>query len=137
MRTTMLAALAAACLALAACGDDEDFANEPRPPNPIVVTAVVADERVSVSPSRFGAGIIVLRVTNQAPSSQRVTLRSRAGGRAIEQTTGPINPNDVAELRADVRPGTYTVSSSSDAVEPATVTVGPPRPSAQDQLLQP
>jgi hypothetical protein len=133
----MLAALSAGLVVLGGCGED-DFANRERPARPIVVTAVVSGERVSVSPARFGAGTIDLTVTNQTAASQRVTLRSLGRtGRTLQQTTGPINPSDVTTLKARLHTGTYTLAASSGSVDPARIHVGAPRPSAQDELLQP
>jgi hypothetical protein len=122
------------------CGDEDDSANEPRPPAPIVVTASISNDEVSVSPRTFGAGPVSLVITNQTDASQEVRLETdEVGGTrpGIQQETGPINPADTAQLRADVREGTYRVSVSSDAIEPATLRVGPERESAQNDLLQP
>ena len=47
MRTSVVVVLAAAFLAagLGACGADEDYANRPRPPSPINVTAAIDKEQ--------------------------------------------------------------------------------------------
>ncbi|MGH2919583.1 MAG: hypothetical protein ACRDLS_13450 [Solirubrobacteraceae bacterium] len=134
--------MAALVLAITAagCGGNDGFGNEPRPPQEITVSATIAPTRISVSPSRFGAGPIELLVSNQTRTSQRLTLRSETladGGRELKQSTGPINPGDTASLKADLDPGTYTVSVQDEAIDPARIVVGPPRPSAQDRLLQP
>jgi hypothetical protein len=137
-RAAVAAALALA-LALGGCGSDDDFANSPRPPTLITVSAAISTARVTVSPSRFGAGAIELIASNQTATSQRVTLRSRRrpGGREeLEQSTGPINPGDTASLKADVSEGSYLVSARSTAIEPATIVVAAPRES-RDSLLQP
>ncbi len=121
------------------CGND-DFANAPRPPAAIVVSAAILQRGVSVSPDRFGAGTITLKVTNQTASSQRLVLRSRglaSGGRAVDQSTGPINPSDTATLTADLDQGAYLVTASRGAIPPATIRVGARRRSAQNRLLQP
>jgi len=131
----------AAPLALAGCADDDQHANEPRPPAPIVVTANIAKNRVSVSPARFGAGPISLIVTNQTARSQQVTLESvmsPGGDRAgLRQNTGPINPRDTAQLDADVPKGAYEVRVGVEGVRPATIDVGARRPSAQQDLMLP
>ena len=124
-------------LAAAGCGEDDDFANQPRPPSPIVVSAAVTESGVSVSPDEFGAGAVNLIVTNQTDGSHEVTLASRGGGESLQQGTGPINPGDTASVKVDLEPGTYRVSAGSGSIEPATVEVGPPRESAQDRLLEP
>ncbi len=125
-------------LVASGCGDDDDFANEPRPPAAITVSAAISANRVSVSPSRLGAGTVELIASNQTATSQRLTLRSRSrsGGNALlEQTTGPINPGDTASLRADLAEGSYLVSARSNAIDPATLVVSAKRQGAG--LLQP
>jgi len=104
------------------------------------IGAAVAQSRVSVSPARLGAGPIDLIASNQTTTSQEITLRSEAGPAAakrLQQSTGPINPGDTASLKADLLPGSYSVSVSSPRIAPARITVGPPRPSSQDRPLQP
>ena len=125
---------------VAACGDEDDYANEPRPPSPIVVSAAVTDGRVSVSPKRFGAGPVNLIVTNQTDRAQEITLETdEIGGSApgIQQRTGPINPGDTASLKADLKQGTYKVGVDSQNIRAAALDVADARPSAQNELLQP
>ncbi|WP_205698948.1 hypothetical protein [Conexibacter sp. SYSU D00693] len=122
---------------VAGCGDDEDYPNEARPPSPIVVTASISAERVSISPRDFGAGPIDLVVSNQSDSTQRLTLQTAGADSGIRQQTGPINPRETATLSADLPRGEYEVAVSGDGIRPARVEVGAERASAQDQLLQP
>ena len=125
---------------IAACGEEDDYENRPRPPAPILVSASINEERVSVSPRTFGAGPITLIVTNQTESAQEVVLETdEIGGSApgIEQQTGPINPGDTASLKANLREGTYRVAVNGRGIAEASLDVGEARPSAQDQLLQP
>lgn len=122
------------------CGEEDDYENEPRPPAPIVVSASITDDRISVSPRTFGAGPITLIVTNQTQSDQEVVLETEEiGGNApgIEQQTGPISPGDTASLKADLREGTYRVAVDGRGIAEAALDVGEPRASSQDQLLQP
>ncbi len=124
----------------AACGEEDDYKNEARPPQPIVVSASITDDRVSVSPRTFGAGPITLIVTNQTQSAQELVLETEEiGGSApgIEQETGPISPGDTASLKADLRQGTYRVAVNARGIAEAALDVGEPRESAQNQLLQP
>jgi len=130
----------AAAIVLAGCGATADSRTDPRPPAPIVLTASISDQRVSVSPRRFGAGPISLIVTNQTETAQRVTLESvdAAGqGPGLKQETAPISPRDTATLKADVDPGRYSVHVAGDAITAAALRVGPERKSAQNDLLQP
>jgi hypothetical protein len=130
----------AAAVVLAGCGATADSRTDPRPPAPIVLTASISDQRVSVSPRSFGAGPISLIVTNQTKTAQRVTLESMdaAGqGPGLKQETAPISPRDTATLKADVDPGSYSVHVAGDAIAAAALRVGPERKSAQNDLLQP
>lgn len=136
----VLVATVVLAVALAGCGGDDGFGNEPRPAAEVTVGAAIAPKRVSVSPSRFGAGPIELIVSNQTRTSQRLTLESQLladGGRELRQSTGPINPGDTASLKADLDPGTYTVFTADEDIGQARIEVGPRRESAQDRLLQP
>jgi hypothetical protein len=138
--STAPAVLAGAALVLVGCGGGSDYANRARPPVPITVTAAILKDRVAVSPARFGAGPITLIVTNQTARSQDVTLETNESGATqagIRQATGPINPQDTSQLKADVREGSYVVRVRTASIKPAQVTVGRARPSGQDKLLQP
>ena len=135
-RVRAVGLLAAALIA--GCGSDEDYANEPRPPSPINITAAITDEKISVSPQSFGAGPIVLIVSNQSAAAQKVTFESdTSGGPGVRQTTSPINPRGTATLKVDVTQGTYELSVEDANVAAATVEVGAKRASAQNDLLQP
>lgn len=125
---------------IAGCGEEDDYENKPRPAAPIVVSAAISPERISVSPKEFGAGPVTLIVTNQTDSAQEVTLETNEiGGDSpgIEQKTGPISPGDTASLKADLGQGTYRVGVNGRGISEAAVEVGEPRKSAQDELLQP
>ena len=133
-----LGAMLAAAAALAGCGSDDDYANKPRPPSPIVITATILKDKVAVSPRAFGAGPVQLIVANQTEAAQRVTFESKGGSGGFTQASGPINPRDTATLRADVPSGAAVVSvGGASGIKNAEVNVGTRRPSAQDQLLQP
>jgi hypothetical protein len=133
----MSAVLAAAVLAIGGCGSEDDYKNELRPPAPINVTAYVSAQKVSVSPASFGAGPIVMIVTNQSNSSQDVTITSEPETASFTQSTGPINPGDTGQIKLDVAQGTYVIKTGDDSIRPATLVVGAQRRSAQNELLQP
>jgi hypothetical protein len=126
------------CLLLAACGGS-DYANKPRPASPINITAAISPKKVSISPKTFGAGPIVIIISNQTGQTQTVTVETKelGGNRpGTKQTSTPIDPNDTASMKVDVRKGTYEISAKG-GMQPATVEVGDERRSAQDQLLEP
>jgi hypothetical protein len=128
-------------LVASGCGEESSStSNGERPAVPIIITASISTEQVSVSPKRFGAGPITLIVSNQTGASQRVTLESddaAGSGPGVRQQTAPINPRDTAQLEADVRPGRYRVAVEGGGIDAATVDVGAPRRSAQNQVLLP
>ena len=135
---TSAALAAVSTFGLAACGgDDDDYANTPRPPAPIVLTAAISAKEVSISPAKFGAGPVSLIITNLTDSPQEVTFESDGSSAGFTQSTSPINPRDTATLKADVPEGDAVVKVSSDGIKQASVAVGPKRESAQNELLQP
>jgi len=130
-------AAAALCgLALAACGEQERYSNNPRPAAPLNISAYISASSVSVSPQRFGGGLVVVTVTNQSAESQEATLEGGDTGE-LAQSTGPINPGDTGQLKVSMREGTYTLRTADGGVDPAQITVTGARPSAQDEVLQP
>ena len=134
------AVLSVATGALAGCGDSgDDYANKPRPATPINVTAAISDKKISISPKQFGAGPVVIIVSNQSSGDQTVTLQTEELGGSkpgTKQSSDPIAPRDTGTLKADVREGSYSLSVS-DGPKAATLEVGPARKSAQDELLRP
>ena len=134
------AGIALTLVFVAGCGGGGDYANKPRPPAPINVTAAITNSRISVSPQRFGAGPIVLIISNQSSSAQKVTfetdeLGGSQPGRKFDTT--PINPRGTATLKVDVRKGDWKLSASEQGIRAASVSVAGERKSAQGELLQP
>jgi hypothetical protein len=116
------------------CGGSSERTNSLRPPATINIAVKVGDDAVEASPAKFGAGPIVVQASNQSSASQRLTLE----GPRVKQSFGPINPRDTATLKVNVTPGEYTLSADGTAgIQQAILTVGPKRPSAQNELLQP
>ncbi len=127
-------------LAVCGCGGGGDYANKPRPPSPINVTAAITNSRVSVSPQRFGAGPIVLIISNQSSSAQKVTFQTdelggSKPGRKFD--TSPINPRATATLKVDVREGNWKLSTADGGIRAAALSVGRKRKSSQGDLLLP
>jgi hypothetical protein len=125
---------------LAGCGSGDDYENAPRPPAPINVTAAIDGERVRVSPQSFGAGPVVIVISNQSGLPQEVTFETDelgGGTGGIRRSTEPIPPRSTGTLKVDPREGTYTLATSSQGIEPAAVVVSERRESSQDELLLP
>ena len=131
-RGPVLASVAVVAVGVAGCGAD-DHPNEPRPPAPIEVTAKVDDERVDVQPSKFGAGLVVMTISNQSDDPVQI---------AVEGPTfreGPvIAPGQPGNLKANFEEGEYEVTAGEDSnARPTLLTVGPERASSQNDLLLP
>jgi hypothetical protein len=121
----------------AGCADDEERTNGERPAAAINVTAAIADGRIHVSPRRFGAGPIRVIVSNQTRSEQEVTLATAGDASGVTGSSAPIRPAGTGTLQIDVPEGDLEVRTADRAIEATTLSVGAPRPSAQDQLLLP
>ena len=110
-RKTTIGMLAVSALAVSACGATSKGATTPRPPAPVNLTVYIDNSRVSVSPSRVGAGPVAFIITNQATQAESLAiLRARsAAGQALADT-GPINPQATAQVTVNfTAPGLYTL----------------------------
>jgi hypothetical protein len=129
MRTPLVAV---AALALAGCGGP-DYKNEPRPATPLAVTASLSPEKVSVSPARFGAGLAVITITNLADEPETLVVEG-----PVTKSSRLIDPGDTADLKIDFKSGVYRAKAGANPkAKPETLQIGRPRPSAQNELLEP
>jgi hypothetical protein len=125
------AAVVAVALAVGGCGRD-DFKNEPRPPITAEISVKIAKDGVAVSPREFGAGLANFTIAN---------LTTKPGTLAIH---GPIDADSeeipaagTGTIKVNMKTGRYEASVSGGAVRPFSFTVGPKRPSGQNDLLLP
>jgi hypothetical protein len=132
-------ASAVALLGAAGCGSDDKYKNDPRPPTTIVISTAILPDKVSVSPVKFGAGPVSLTVANETDASQQLSIVRRINGQKQDTNdrTGPINPHDTATLKAELDEGDYELRVEGNGIAPAVISVGAPRASAQNELLQP
>jgi hypothetical protein len=135
-RAITAAVLAAGGVAVG-CGE-EDFANEPRPPVPIELTGVIQDDAVTVSPSRIGAGPILITISNQTRNEATITLESAS----IRERVGPVPPLDTATIQRTLDPGRYEVRAGSKValpreIRPAELEIGRERENSNSDLLLP
>jgi hypothetical protein len=124
-------------VALGACGG-EDFKNRPRPANALELSGVIQEDKVTVSPNSFGAGPVLITISNQTKEAHTVTLE----GESLRERVGPINPLDTATIQANVDTGNYEVRAGSaravaKEIQPAELDVGESRGDSNDQLLLP
>lgn len=128
-------ALLACGLVIAACGED-DFENLPRPAAPIEIGARVSDGRIEVSPSKasaVGAGLANITISNQ--SDQQISLTLEGPTDAVGD---PVPPGGVGSMKAELAEGEYEVTAGEESdARPDLLSVGPDRPSSQNDLLLP
>jgi hypothetical protein len=142
MRRRTIGILAAGALAVSGCGGaTSSGATTPRPAAPVNLTVFIDDSAVSVSPSSVGAGPVTFIITNQASQAESLAIQP-ANGQALANT-GPINPQATAQVTVNFSAqGNYSLSTADgdgggSSVQAATIHVGSPRPSSDDQVLQP
>jgi hypothetical protein len=118
-------------LAVAGCGRD-DFNNDPRPPIPAEISVKVATDGVVVSPREFGAGLAYITVANLTNDTGSLVING-----PVDATSDPIGPGDADTIKVQMESGSYEASVDGIAVRPFNFTVGPERPSGQNDLLLP
>lgn len=129
----LLVGVCALALTAVGCGS-EDHPNEPRPPAPIELSALIEDRKVTLDPHNFGAGLANITISNQSDDVARLTIE----GERAETASAPLQPNSVTTIKFEFAEGEYEVSAGSQSsAEPQQVNVGPERPSAQNELLLP
>jgi hypothetical protein len=128
-----LPAAAFTVLAVAASGCGRtDFKNDPRPPVPAEVTVKIAKYGVAVSPKQFGAGLVNFSVANLTDQTGALAIRG-----PVNASSPRIPPAGALTFKVDMKSGGYQASVDGIAVRPFGFTVGPERPSGQNDLLLP
>ena len=127
----LVAAALLGVLAVAGCGRS-DFKNDPRPPVPAEVSVKISSQGVAVSPREFGAGLVNFTVANLTNETGSLAIHG-----PINATSPEIAAGDADTVKVDMKTGSYEASVNGFAVAPFGFTVGPERPSGQNQLLLP
>jgi hypothetical protein len=122
---------------VAGCGED-DFKNEARAPVRVALTGVIQDDKVTVSPSKIGAGPVEITISNQTSRERTITLE----GESITEQQGPVQPGDTATIQKTLEPGSYEVRAGSKKavrreIQPALLEIGKQRKNSNNELLQP
>ena len=126
-----VAAVFVCVLLVAGCGRN-DFNNDPRPPVPAEVSVKIARDGVGVSPKEFGAGLVNLTVANLTNQTGSLAIHGPVSADSAE-----IGPGDADTVKVELKSGNYEASVDGMAVRPFNFTVGPERPSGQNDLLLP
>jgi hypothetical protein len=146
MRIRTIGQLAITALIVSACGSAGGrSASLSRPPNAVNLTVYVNDSKVSVSPTKVGAGPITFIVTNQASHAEALAISMDGSTLA---STAPINPQGTTQVSVDFKPGRYTIAtgfqgkndaqlSKQSSIRPASIHIGRERASSSNSVLQP
>jgi hypothetical protein len=134
MRRICAAALLMVAAAVGGCGS-EDFPNEPRPPAPVELSARIDGGGVQVAPTTVGAGLATITISNQ--SQDEVQLDFNGPSNDSNRSTNPIPAGGVSSLKLELEQGDYTIEPDVSSIPSDTLTVGPERASAQNELLLP
>src|ERR1700743_279900 len=146
MRIRTIGQLAVTALVVAGCGSGgAQSPSAARPANPVNLTVYVNDSRVSVSPTKVGAGPLTFIVTNQASHAESLAISM--GGSTLA-STAPINPQGTTQVSVNFRPGRYTIATGSEgrneaqlskqsSIRPASIHIGRERESSNNSALQP
>jgi hypothetical protein len=130
-RLLVIAAALVTALAVAGCGRD-DFKNDPRPPIPAEVSVKIAKDGVGVSPKEFGAGLVNFTIANLTTEPGTLAIHG-----PVDADSREIPPAGTSTIKVDMKTGSYEASVSGIAARPFSFTVGPERPSGQNDLLLP
>ena len=130
-RVLVFAAALVTALVVAGCGRD-DFKNDPRPPIPAEVSVKIAKDGVAVSPNEFGAGIVNFTIANLTTEPGTLAIQG-----PVDADSSEIPPTGTGTIKVEMKTGSYEASVSGVAARPFSFTVGPERPSGQNDLLLP
>jgi hypothetical protein len=136
-------ALLTGVVLLSGCGS-EDFDNDPRPAAAEELTAVIQEDKITVSPDgtkgTLGAGPFLITISNQTGEEYTVILDGEPLETVVQ--TRAINALDTGTIQQTLAEGSYEVRTGSEKaqereIQPAELTIGPPRKSSNDDLLLP
>ena len=127
----VFAAALVTALVVAGCGQD-DFKNDPRPPIPAEVSVKIAKDGVAVSPREFGAGLVNFTIANLTTEPGTLAING-----PVDADSSEIPPAGTDTVKVELKTGSYEASVSGLAARPFSFTVGPERPSGQNDLLLP
>src|SRR4051794_35555454 len=127
----LLATLVVAGLVVVGCGRN-DFNNDPRPPIPAEISVKIGPDGVVVSPKEFGSGLVNFTVANLTTGTGSLAIHG-----PVDADSNQVGPGDADTLKVQLKTGNYEASVDGIAVRPFNFTVGPERPSGQNDLLLP
>lgn len=117
------------------CGEErQPRKNAWRPALPAGVSVLMSAGSIRVDPQTVGAGQLDLMIANRTTNGRPLVLVRRDGG-AVTLRTPMIAAGEATRAGVIVEPGSYELRSGS--LQSTALTVGPQRPSSQNQLQTP
>jgi hypothetical protein len=117
---------------LSGCGRD-DFKNDPKPPVPIPATIEVSDQKIDISPTALGAGLVNFIVANNSGKEAALKIDG-----PVDETSSPIPSNGNGVLKVNMDKGHYKLSiEGANKIAPAELVVGAEREPSNNDLLLP
>src|SRR4051794_41635910 len=130
-RALPLAIALVTALVVAGCGRN-DFKNDPRPAIPAEISVKIAKDGVGVSPKEFGAGLVNFTIANLTTEPGTLAIHG-----PVDVNSSEIPPAGTDTVKVEMKTGSYEASVSGVSARPFSFTVGPERPSGQNDLLLP
>ncbi len=127
--------LTVAAGAASGCGEErQPRKNAWRPALPAGVSVLMSADAIRVDPQVIGAGQLDLMIANRTANGRPLVL-VRSDGGEVALRTPMIAAGDATKAGVIVSPGSYELRSGS--LRTTELTVGPERPSSQNQLQTP
>jgi hypothetical protein len=99
---------------------------------PAELSAKVDNRKVVVVPDRIGAGLAVVTVSNQSADDVQVAFDG-----PTDAMTGEIPAGSIGQVQFQLETGEYAIDADVPTIASGTMSVGPERPSAQNELELP
>lgn len=132
---TAVLLLTVAAGAASGCGEErQPRKNAWRSALPVGVSVLLSNDSIRVDPQTIGAGQLDLMIANRTTNGRPLVLVRRDGGE-VALRTPMIAAGEATSAGVIVEPGSYELRSGS--LQSTELTVGPQRPSSQNQLQTP
>jgi hypothetical protein len=92
----------------------------------------IARDGVAVSPKEFGAGLVNFTIANLTTQPGTLAISG-----PVDADSSEIPPAGTDTVKVDMKTGSYEATVSGVAARPFSFTVGPERPTGQNDLLLP
>ncbi len=121
-----------ALVAVGGCSTEETYNNDPKPPAVFTISTLITETAIAVSPREFGAGPTRFVTGNKSDVTQIVNFEGERVSREVE-----LGPGESITFKVTTFPGPFTIEADNTTAELVEMTIGPERPTAQNDINQP